>query len=191
MRDYSVTFLITYEIIRAPGYGAAMKQLGSFYINREDEKSRKKALAIITKRQNDFYNKRSFVRTLVFPEGTTTNGQYIATFKRGAFISLLPVKPLIVLSYKGFPCSTNRFFFFIRTVVTFKIKIVYGELPIIKPTNYMFEKYKNLGKEKWEIFANVVNKIYAEIGGFKQTNIKYRDRCLYYEIAEQGFYIDK
>ena len=191
MRDYSVSYLISYEVMRAPGYGAAMVQLGSFYIKREDEQSRKNALTIITKRQNDFYNKRSFVRTLVFPEGTTTNGQYIATFKRGAFISLLPVKPLIVLPYKGFPCTTNRFFSFIRTVVTFKRKIVYGELPIIKPTNYMFEKYKNLGKEKWEIFANVVNNIYAEIGGFKHTNIRYRDRSLYFEIAEQGFYIDK
>ena len=55
----------------------------------------------------------------------------------------------------------------------------------------MFEKYKDLGKEKWEIYANVVNKIYSEIGGLKQCNIRYRDRSLYYQIAEDGFYIDK
>ena len=55
----------------------------------------------------------------------------------------------------------------------------------------MYENYKHLGKEKWEIFANVVNKIYVEIGGFKQTGIRFRDRVLYYQIAEDGFYIDK
>ena len=62
---------------------------------------------------------------------------------------------------------------------------------MIKPTDYMFEKYKDLGKEKWEIYAKVVNNIYSEIGGLKQTDIKYRDRVLYYKAAEDGFYVDK
>ena len=191
MRDYGVSYLITYELLRTPAIGAAMAELGSFFVNRESEESRKKCLDYLIKRQNDFYNKKNFVKTLVFPEGTTTNGKYIANFKRGVFVSLLPIKPLIVLPYDEFPCSTNRFYFFCRTVATFRIKINYAELPIIKPTNYMYENYKHLGKEKWEIFANVVNKIYAEIGGFKQTGIRFRDRVLYYQIAEDGFYIDK
>ena len=191
IREYGLSFLITHETLRSPGVGPAYKELGSFFIIRESAESRKKALDILLKRQNDFYNKKSYLRTLVFPEGTTTNGKYIATFKKGAFISLLPVKPLIVFYYDGLPCSTNRFFFFIRTTAEFKIKIIYAELPVIKPTDYMFEKYKDLGKEKWEIYANVVNKIYSEIGGLKQCNIRYRDRSLYYQIAEDGFYIDK
>ena len=76
-------------------------------------------------------------------------------------------------------------------MATFKIKIIYAELPVIKPTSYMFEKYKNLGKEKWEIFANVVNKIYSEVGGFKQISIKTKDIMLYHKIVKDGFYIDK
>ena len=54
----------------------------------------------------------------------------------------------------------------------------------------MFEKYKNFGNEKWEIYAKVVNKMYSEIGGFKQTNIRYRDRVQYYQISEDGYFID-
>ena len=191
MKEYAVSLLITYELLRTPAIGGVMAELGSFFIDREKEESRKKALDILLKRQKDFYDKKNVVKTLIFPEGTTTNGKYIANFKRGAFLSLLPVKPLIVLPYDGFLCSTNRFFFFCRTVATFKIIIKYSELPIIKPTEYMFEKYKHLGKEKWEIYSNVVNNIYAEIGAFKQTNIRFRDRVLYYKIAEDGFYIDK
>ena len=191
MKDYAVSYLITYELLRAPAIGEVIAELGSFFVNRGNEQSRKNTLEVLTNRQKDFYNKKYFVRTLVFPEGTTTNGKYIASFKKGVFISLLPLKPLIVLPYEGFLCSTNRFFFFTRTIATFKIKIVYSELPIIKPTEYMFEKNKVLWKDKWEIYANVVNKIYAEIGGFKQTDIRFRDRVLYYQISEDGFYIDK
>ena len=190
MRIYAVSLLITYELLRAPAVGGVMAELGSFFVNRENEESRKKSLEILLKRGSDFYNKRSFIKTLIFPEGTTTNGKYIANFKRGAFLSLLPLKPLMVIPYEGFLCSTNRFFFFVRTMATFKIKIQYAELPIIQPTDYMFENYKHLGKEKWEIYSNVVNKMYAEIGGFEHTDIRFRDRVLYYQISEDGYYND-
>ena len=191
MKEYAVSLLITYELLRTPAIGGVMAELGSFFIDRENENSRKKALETLLQRQKDFYNKKSFIKTLIFPEGTTTNGKYIANFKKGAFLALLPVKPLLVLYYDGFLCSTNRFYFFVRTVGTFKITIKFAELPVIKPTDYMFEKYKNLGKEKWEIYAKVVNNIYSEIGGLKQTDIKYRDRVIYYKAAEDGFYVDK
>lgn len=191
MREYAVSLLITYELLRAPAVGGVMAELGSFFVDRENEQSRKKSLEILLKRANDYYNKKSFIKTLIFPEGTTTNGKYIANFKKGAFLSLLPLKPLMVIPYDGFLCSTNRFFFFVRTIATFKIKIQYAELPIIKPTNYMFEKYKHLGKEKWEIYSSVVNRMYAEIGGFEPTDIRFRDRVLYYQISEDGYYYDK
>jgi lysophosphatidylcholine acyltransferase/lyso-PAF acetyltransferase len=191
MKEYAISLLITFELLRTPAVGGVMAELGSFFVDREDAKSREKSLETLVKRQKDFYNKKSFVKTLIFPEGTTTNGKYIATFKKGAFISLLPLKPLMVFYYDGFLCSTNRFCFFLRTVATIKIIIKYAELPVIKPTDYMFDKYKHLGNEKWEIYAKVVNKIYSEIGGFKQTNIRFRDRVLYYQAAEDGFFIDK
>ena len=82
-------------------------------------------------------------------------------------------------------------YFFIRTICTFSIKILYSELPIINPISFIFEKYKSFGKEKWEIFAKVVQKIYCEIGGFIETDIKFRDRVMFYKIAEDGFYISK
>jgi len=191
MKEYGVCYLITYEVARAPALGAALKELGSFFVNRDSEESRKKALDTLIKRQQDFYNKKSFIRTLVFPEGTTTNGKYLITFKKGSFISLLPLKPLIVLPDEKFPCSTNRFLFFMRTISTYSITIPYAELPVIKPTPFMFEKYKMLGKEQWEIYAKVVNKIYAEIGGFKETDLKFRDRVKYYQTAEDGYYNDQ
>ena len=112
MKEYGVSYLITFELLKAPSVGSALMEIGSFFVNREDENSRKKSLDILVKRQQDFYNKKSYIKTLIFPEGTTTNGKYLANFKKGCFISLLPIKPLIVLPYDGFICSTNRFLFF-------------------------------------------------------------------------------
>ena len=35
---------------------------------------------------------KKFPSILIFPEGTTTNGKYIISFKRGAFAHMFPVK---------------------------------------------------------------------------------------------------
>ena len=51
------------------------------------------------------------------------------------------------------------------------LKCININMPIIQPTNYMFEKYSYLGKEKWEIYAEVTRKIFCEIGGFKECTI--------------------
>ena len=61
-------------------------------------------------------------------------------------------------------------------------------MPIIKPTEYMFEHYKNFGKEKWEIYMNVVYHIYKEIGNFKETSIGLRDKNIYYYALETHMY---
>jgi hypothetical protein len=35
---------------------------------------------------------------LIFAEGATTNGEYLMSFKKGAFASLLPIQPLTMVS---------------------------------------------------------------------------------------------
>ena len=191
-RDYGTSFLVWDKLKRNPLIGQPISELGNIWVELESEKSRKNVSDIIIKRQNDFYNKKSFIKTLIFPDARCTNGKYILNFHKGAFSSLLPIKPLILIPNEEFPCCCTDFFYSLfRIMATFKVKIIYAELPVIKPTNYMFEKYKNLGKEKWEIFANVVNKIYSEVGGFKQISIKAKDIRLYKKIVNDGFYIDK
>ena len=39
----------------------------------------------------------------------------------------------------------------------------------------MYENNKDLGKEKWEIYMNVVRKIYSEVGGLKECDMGLRD----------------
>ena len=43
---------------------------------------------------------------------------------------------------------THLFFHIMRSFCYCKNEIFYSELPVIKPTEYMFEQYKDLWKEK-------------------------------------------
>ena len=61
-------------------------------------------------------------------------------------------------------------------------------MPVIRPTEYMYENYKHLGKEKWEIYAEVTRKIYSEIGGLKEWNQGYRESHRYGQSLIKGKY---
>ena len=52
----------------------------------------------------------------------------------------------------------------------------------------MFENYKYLGKEKWEIYMNVVRKIYSEVGGLEEVDMGFRDINRYIKAMRTGFY---
>ena len=62
------------------------------------------------------------------------------------------------------------------------------ELPLIKPTEYMWQNYSHLGNEKWEIFAEVTRKIICEIGRLKHSNRTFRDSKYYENSLYKGTY---
>ena len=60
------------------------------------------------------------------------------------------------------------------------------ELPIIRPTAYMYIHNADLGEEKWEVFAEVVRRIYCEVGGFISSDKSLRDSKRYNKVMENG-----
>ena len=173
--------------------GDIARDSGGFFVERLSESSRKESFDDLMKRQKDFYEGKIVNKTVVFPEGTTSNNRYIVKFKKGVFRCLLPLKPILIHIEKNSPfhlCSnvTNLFFHVMRSFTCLKNKMYYCELPIIEPTKYMYEKYEPFGKEKWEIYANVVKNMYAEIGKFKMSDLGHRDKDFYYEVLESGVF---
>ena len=129
----------------------------------------------------------------MFPEGTTTNGKYILKFKRGAFYALLPVKPQIILvdddlNYSIAVGVSSTGYNYLRSLCYFGARLRLVELPVIKPTEFMWNNYSDLGKEKWEIFAEVTRKIMCEISGLQPSNKNYRDSKKYEKSLENGVY---
>ena len=119
--------------------GDIARDMGSIFVERLSESSRKESFEDLMQRQKNFYEGKTLNKIVVFPEGTTTNNRYIVKFKRGVFRCLLPLKPIMIHIEKNSPfhlCSnvTNLFFHVMRSFTCLQNKIYYCELPIIKPT---------------------------------------------------------
>ena len=176
--------------------GTISKSLNCLFVNRESKENRQRIFKQLEQRQKDFYEGKILSPLCLFPEGTTTNGKYILKFKRGAFYNLLPIKPQIILLGNNLNYSVaigvgSPVMNYFRSLCYFGCQINLCELPVIKPTEYMFEKYADLGEEKWEIFAEVTRKIMCEIGGLTPSDKTFRDSKRYENSLVKGSYEDE
>jgi hypothetical protein len=127
---------------------------------------------------------------LVFPEGTVTSGKHVLKLKRGAFSSLLPVKPIIIQTnlFDKFHLSVGSaglFVHFVRTLCYLYHDVEIMELPVMSPTKHMYEYYSKLHPditENWEIFAEVARELYCNIGKFEKSEKTLRDSKEYSDL---------
>ena len=176
--------------------GPIAKGINCLFVKRENKENREKIFELLEERQRDFYEGKILTPLCLFPEGTTTNGRYILKFKRGAFYALLPIKPQIILlnpnvNYSVAIGVSSAVFNYFRSLCYFGCNINLCELPVIKPTEYMFEHYSDLGSEKWEVFAEVTRKIMCEIGGLKPSDKTFRNNKYYERALVKGVYVDE
>ncbi|XP_024530599.1 lysophospholipid acyltransferase LPEAT2 [Selaginella moellendorffii] len=81
------------ENLNYPFMGTIISAMQPITIRRESQESRNKAAVEIRKRAKSLEWKNSL---MIFPEGTTTNGKAMVSFKSGAFSSSSPVQPMVV-----------------------------------------------------------------------------------------------
>jgi hypothetical protein len=126
---------------------------------------------------------------LIFPEGTVSSGRHILKFNKGAFYNLFPVKPVIVKSLNSkIDLGVGVFglgLHYMLCVVYLWHDYEILQLPILYPNDYMFKHFYTDKTEKWEVFAEVVRDIYAEIGGFELSDSTLKD-VLEYEAKLLG-----
>ena len=189
----SCGFMAKDETKDVPLVGIIAKGINCLFVKRESEADRERIFSVLEQRQRDFYEGNILAPLLLFPEGTTTNGKYILKFKKGAFYNLLPIKPQLILLEDnpdfsvGIGVSSVELNYF-RSLCYCGCKMYLCELPVIKPTEYMWKNYSDLGNEKWEIFAEVTRNIMCEIGGLKQSNRTFRDSKYYEKSLYKGVY---
>ena len=196
MIKYSCGFIAKKDIRNYYFVGTIAELIGCLFVDRENENARKKIFEELEKRQRDYYNKKNLCPLVLFPEGTTTTGNHILKYKKGAFYALLPIKPEIINIYHEDEYhvaigAANVVMSSLRSLAYFTINMYFVDLPVINPTEYMFEKYKDLGKEKWEIFAEVTRKIICEIGGFTPSDKTFRDQKKYAKAMITGIYTEE
>ncbi len=85
--------------------GSISKAMGCLYVERAktktDDQQREKSKAgsgvsALVKARMEGYRSSGERPLLLFPEGTTTNGQFLLPFKSGAFLAGQPVQPVII-----------------------------------------------------------------------------------------------
>ncbi|KAJ9166119.1 hypothetical protein P3X46_020910 [Hevea brasiliensis] len=91
------SFVAKRSVAKLPLVGLISKCLGCVYVQRESKSSDFKGVAgLVTERVREAYQNRSAPTMMLFPEGTTTNGDFLLPFKTGAFLAGVPVLPVIL-----------------------------------------------------------------------------------------------
>ena len=196
MAIHSSGFMAKTDTKNYPFVGEIAQGINCLFVNRKSEADRAKVFKQLEEKQKNFYEGKDLAPLMLFPEGTTTNGKYLLKFKKGAFYSLLPIKPQVLLIDDNINYSiacgvSSAAFNYFRSLCYFGCDIGLCELPVIKPTEFMFEHYSDLGKEKWEIFAEVTRKIMCEISGLKPSDKNYRNIIYYEKSLYKGVYKDE
>jgi hypothetical protein len=96
-------------------------------------------------------------------------------FKRGAFASLTPVKPLYTITGKdSFQLALGSMNISLHCYLTLCFlyhKIEFVEMPIVTPTEFLYQNFAHLGRDKVEIFQ--------EVSGYKTSKHSYDRKFAY------------
>jgi len=171
------SFVAKRSVARLPLVGLMSKCLGCVYVQRESKSSNFKGVSgVVTERLQAAHHSKLAPMMLLFPEGTTTNGDFLLPFKTGAFLARTPVLPVILkYPYQRFSPAWDTISG-VRHVVLLLCQFVnYLEvtrLPIYCPS----EKEKNDAK----LYANNVRKLMAVEGNLTMSDIGLPEKRIYH-----------
>ena len=83
--------------INIPVVGYIFRLMQPILVTREDDSKKESTIDEIKKRAS---SSNDWPQVFIFPEGTTTNGSCLISFKNGAFIPGEPIQPLLI-EYKN------------------------------------------------------------------------------------------
>ncbi|KAJ1283535.1 hypothetical protein BS78_03G135800 [Paspalum vaginatum] len=152
------SFVAKESVSRLPLVGLISKCLGCIFVQRESKSSKSKGVSgAVTERVKEVSRDKNTPMMLLFPEGTTTNGDYLLPFKAGAFLASAPVQPVILrYPYRRFSPAWDsmdgaRHVFLLLCQFVNYMEVV--RLPVYYPSEQE--------KEDPRLYANNVRKLIA------------------------------
>jgi len=154
-----------------PFIGKCIEFAQAIFVRREERDSRQNTLSEIKRRVNSDEPWKQF---LLFPEGTTTNGKALMSFKAGGFVSGQPVQP-VVIRYKNTHDTTSwtwdqphgALMCMFYTVCQWSTTAELQYLDVYEPSE---EEKKNP-----MLYANNVRKVMAEALGVPLCDMTFED----------------
>ncbi|KAM0947619.1 putative plasmalogen synthase [Dioscorea sansibarensis] len=171
------SFVAKRSVAKLPLVGLISKCLGCVYVQRESKSSDFKGVAgIVTQRIIEAHQNKLSPRMLLFPEGTTTNGDFLLPFKTGAFLAKVPVLPVIVrYPYSRFSPAWDTISG-VRHIFLLLCQFVNYMEVVHLPTYYPSEEEK----ENPKLYANNVRKLMAAEGNLTLSEIGLAEKRIYH-----------
>ncbi|XP_031389344.1 lysophospholipid acyltransferase LPEAT1 isoform X2 [Punica granatum] len=171
------SFVAKRSVAKLPLVGLISKCLGCVYVQRESKSSDFKGVSgVVTERVQEAHQNKDAPMMMLFPEGTTTNGDYLLPFKTGAFLSKAPVLPVILrYPYKRFSpawdsISGVRHVIFLLCQFINYIEVT--RLPVYSPSQQE--------KDDAKLYANNVRRLMASEGSLILSDIGLAEKRIYH-----------
>ena len=187
---YTCSFIGKKTIEKIPVVNTIAKYTNSIFFDRIKESERFTTAEEIIKQQQMVMNGDLRTPILVFPEGTVSMGRNILQFKRGAFMSCLPLKPFVELIQQDgntFALANGVLplgFHLIHALSQVRIDVMILDLPVVQPTTYMLEHFAHFGKEKWMVYREVTRRIMAEVAGLELSDKGFQEKLEYISMIK-------
>ncbi|KAJ4701910.1 Lysophospholipid acyltransferase [Melia azedarach] len=163
------SFVAKRSVAKLPLVGLISKCLGCVYVQRESRASDFKGVSgVVTERVREAHQDKSAPMMMLFPEGTTTNGDFLLPFKTGAFLARAPVLPVILrYPYQRFSpawdsISGVRHVLFLLCQFTNHIEVT--RLPVYYPSQQEKDDPKLYAENVRRLMAREGNLILSDIG---------------------------
>ncbi|KAJ7966723.1 Lysophospholipid acyltransferase [Quillaja saponaria] len=171
------SFVAKRSVAKLPLVGLISKCLGCVYVQRESKSSDFKGVSgVVTERIREAHQNKSAPIMMLFPEGTTTNGDFLLPFKTGAFLAKTPVLPVILrYPYQRFSpawdsISGVRHVIFLLCQFVNHIEVT--RLPVYYPSQQE--------KDDPKLYANNVRRLMASEGNLILSDIGLAEKRIYH-----------
>ncbi|XP_027354454.1 lysophospholipid acyltransferase LPEAT1 isoform X2 [Abrus precatorius] len=171
------SFVAKRSVAKLPLVGLISKCLGCVYVQRESKSSDFKGVsAVVTERIREAHQNKSAPFMMLFPEGTTTNGDFLLPFKTGGFLAKAPVLPVILrYHYQRFSpawdsISGVRHVIFLLCQFVNYMEVV--QFPVYYPSQQEMDDPK--------LYANNVRRLMATEGNLILSDIGLAEKRIYH-----------
>lgn len=168
--EYKPCFISKAGVANYPVVGLFAKLIQCLFIERENVDQHAAVVRKLTERVENIRQGKNFSKLIIFPEGTTTNGNYVIPFKKGAFILGTPLK-IMALKYKGRVSAA----FSMMTSLDSAISIMF-QLRTQLDAYAIEGLFEPNGKMEWEEFSESVRDLIATEFKFLKSQATFRDK---------------
>ena len=124
-------------------------------------------------------------KLLIYPEGCSTNNNYVIQFKKGAFVGEAAIKPVsskyggTYFSMSGDVIDMLSHFVFITSQPLMQLHL--KEYPTFVPNEYFWRNHwdQKSGEERWEAYARVMREVIAYGHDFTVSDLSMEDKLYY------------